>query len=142
MLKPFPGILVAGLLSAFSLYGQDPTLCTGSIGSDGVTFEDNGGTGTFSGTDGLRTRDVGKSSVPWVAVTSAILHCSVFRCTKCYIVDSFGQCDGDLRRSPGRTVSFTFSVTQFAKLIFHEFFVTRRRGRASLYRPIAGCGRK
>ena len=122
MLKAFPGFWLACLLAAQVLYGQDPTQCIGSKdSSDGQTFEDNGGTGSFSGTvsNACGPLTSATSSVPWVSVTSFTTFAIQFSVLPNSTPSSrTGSVTATFGNYPPGPVSFTFTLTQFARLGF------------------------
>ena len=119
MLKPLYGLLLAGLLAAPVLFGQDP-LCTGSQGSSGETFEDNGGAGTFSGTVTTYCGPLTSAtpSVPWIGITSATGTFSIQFSVSPNTTGSSRSGSITAKFTNPGIESFTFSVTQYAKLTF------------------------
>jgi uncharacterized protein (TIGR03437 family) len=125
--KPVPGLLLMVLLAAHGLFGQDTSQCSGSITSNPLTFEDNGGTGAFSGTVTAACGPLTSAtpSVPWLSVTSATSAAAFATFDVQFLVaqnatgsSRSGSVTANFGQAPGGPVSFTFSLTQFATLTF------------------------
>ncbi len=121
MFKPLRVVSLLCLLAAPGVFAQDPTKCSGSLNSSSQTFEDGGGAGAFSGsvTTACGSLTSATSSVPWISVTSATTLAVQFSVAQNTSASTrSGSVSANFGDAPGGTVSFTFSVTQFAKLMF------------------------
>ena len=119
MYRWLPGLLLVCLLGAGRLAAQDPTQCTGTKNSDGLTFEDSGGAGTFSGTitTACGSLTSATTSDPWISITSATTFAIQFTVSPNATQSSrAGSVIATFGSAPGGPVAFTFTLTQFAKL--------------------------
>ena len=119
MRRWLPALLLGCLLAGGSLYAQDPTQCSGTKNSDGLTFEDSGGAGTFSGTvtTACGSLTSATASDPWITINSATTFAIQFTVGPNATQSSrTGSVTANFGSAPGGPVSFTFTLTQFAKL--------------------------